>query len=149
MSEDDKSTPLEVEEYKACRDLISKNIDIIEKSEIYAVGAAAASAAFALSNPIPLVRETAAYLPAFIAIFGFVRYLGIDKTMHIIHDYIETIEVKYPKIGWVGFYRIKNTERWLKGSRYGIWSLLFLLGILFIHVIYLQGFSCVRCFAVK
>ena len=33
---DSLSDKLAVEEYKSCRDLIAKNIDIIEKSEIYA-----------------------------------------------------------------------------------------------------------------
>lgn len=42
---DDK---LLVEEYKSCRDLIGRNIDIIEKSEVYGVGATAAIAVFCL-----------------------------------------------------------------------------------------------------
>jgi RNase P/RNase MRP subunit p29 len=44
MAEDTIEDKLLIEEYKSCRELIGRNIDIIEKTEVYAVGAAGAIA---------------------------------------------------------------------------------------------------------
>jgi hypothetical protein len=52
-----------VEEYKSCRDLLKTNIDIMEKSEIFVVGAAAASAAFCLSSKNETVVLLSSWLP--------------------------------------------------------------------------------------
>jgi hypothetical protein len=52
-----------VEEYKSCRDLIKTNIEIIEKSEVYAVGAVGAIAVFSLSSSVPIVATVSAWIP--------------------------------------------------------------------------------------
>jgi hypothetical protein len=44
----DLNDTLLVEEYKSCRELILKNIDIMEKNEIYVTGACAAIFVFSL-----------------------------------------------------------------------------------------------------
>jgi hypothetical protein len=46
-----------IEEYKSCRELILKNIDIMEKTEIYAAGAAAAIFVFSLQSSDHVVSE--------------------------------------------------------------------------------------------
>ena len=57
-----------VEEYKACRELIAKNIDIIEKTEVYAVAASAALFVFSLSATVRTVAVVAAWIPLIVGI---------------------------------------------------------------------------------
>ena len=110
-----------VEEYKACRDLIKTNIDIIEKSEVYAIGAASAAAVYCLSATMELVQRAACWLPLVIAIAGALRFLGIDSTIGKLNNYLVSIEKRYPEIGWTGSYRDQNNWKVLKFSRYAIW----------------------------
>lgn len=113
-----------MEEYKACRDLIKTNIDIIEKSEVYAVGAAAAAAVYCLSSTTELVQKAACWLPLVIAIAGAARFIGIDSTISKINNHLVSIEKRYPEIGWTGSYRTQNKWKVLKLSRYAIWLIL-------------------------
>lgn len=113
-----------VEEYKSCRDLIKTNIDIIEKSEVYAVGAAAAAAVYCLSSTTELVQKAACWLPLVIAIIGGLRFVGIDATISKINNYLVSIEKMYPEIGWTRSYRLQNEWKVLKLSRYSIWLIL-------------------------
>ncbi|WP_375411070.1 hypothetical protein [uncultured Bradyrhizobium sp.] len=131
MSDESVEDRLLIEEYKSCRDLISKNIDIIEKTEVYAVGAAGATAVFSFSATQQIVATVSAWLPFVIALLGFVRFLGIDSTINKINTYLVALETKYPKLNWTTFYRASNKSKTLKKTRYGFWIVLGLLGFAF------------------
>jgi hypothetical protein len=100
MAGDDIAERLLIEEYKSCRELIAKNIDIMEKTEIYAVGASAAIMLFSLSATVRTVGIVSAWLPAVIAFLGFARFIGIDDVIDKINDYIQTLETGNPSINW-------------------------------------------------
>ncbi|RVD58878.1 hypothetical protein EN866_19440 [Mesorhizobium sp. M2D.F.Ca.ET.223.01.1.1] len=118
-----------IEEYKSCRELIGRNIDIIEKSEVYAIGACAAIFVFVLGVSDPLLYRIAAWLPLVVSILGLIRYIGIDSTIHKINDYLEKVEAEYTCIGWTTFYRAANTDKILKKSRYSFWGGLILVSL--------------------
>jgi hypothetical protein len=140
-SEADIAVKLLIEEYKSCRDLIAKNIDIIEKTEFYAVGSSAAVAVFSISQTERLICLTASYLPLAIAILGLLRFLGIDSTIRKINNYLIDVEKRYKsQIGWTHSYRAQNTFKSLKYSRYAIWIILLGLSVIFIHIAYLKPF---------
>jgi lysylphosphatidylglycerol synthetase-like protein (DUF2156 family) len=120
----DVSDALLVEEYKSCRELLKINIDIIEKSEVYSVGAAAATVVYCLSSTVEIVSKTACWLPLVISLLGLVRFVGIDATINKINNHLVNIEAAYPKISWTQFYREQNTFKILKYSRYLIWAIL-------------------------
>jgi hypothetical protein len=111
--------------------LISKNIDIIEKTEVYAVGAAGATAVFSSSATQQIVAIVSAWLPFVISLLGLVRFIGIDRTIHKINNYLVTLETKYPKLNWTTFYRASNKSKVLKKTRYGFWIVLGLFGLAF------------------
>jgi hypothetical protein len=134
---EDASVSLVVEEYKSCRELIKLNIDIIEKSEIYAIGAVAATSVYCLTLTSELVQRAACCVPFFISIAGSFRFYGIDSTIEKINNYLEIVESKYLYIGWTKSYRAQNRKRTLKWSRYAIWIILVLYSILFgVYVFY-------------
>ncbi len=116
---DDLAEKLGVEEYKSCRDLISKNIDIVEKTEVYAIGAAAASAAFCLTHlKDTVVRDASAILPLAVSVVGLLRYVGVDRTISKINRYLRLVELRHKRhIGWSRYYKRVNKIKWLKGSR--------------------------------
>ena len=118
-----------IEEYKSCRDLIGKNIDIIEKTEIYAVGASAGLFVFSLSSTVKTVAVASAWLPLLIAALGIVRFWGLDDTIDKINNYLVTLEKKYSSINWTTFYRAHNKKKVLKMTRYGIWIFLMIVSI--------------------
>jgi hypothetical protein len=120
-----------VEEYKSCRDLIAKNIDIMEKTEVYAVGASAAIIVFSLSATVRAVGVVSAWLPLVIAILGFVRFLGLDDTIDKINNHLIELERKYASINWTTFYREHNKKKVLKKTRYGIWFALMIVSLVF------------------
>ena len=120
-----------VEEYKSCRELIAKNIDIIEKTEVYAVGASAAIFVFSLSATVRAVAIAAAWLPLVIAILGVVRFYGLDDTIDKINNHLVVLEKKYHAINWTTFYREHNKKKVLKKTRYGIWIMLIIVSLLF------------------
>ena len=70
-----------IEEYKSCRDLILKNIDIMEKNEIYATGACAAIFVFSLQTSDHLVSKITARVPLLIAALGWLRFYGLDDVI--------------------------------------------------------------------
>jgi hypothetical protein len=127
MSEHSVNDQLLVEEYKSCRDLIIKNIDIIEKTEVYAVGASAAIFVFSLSATARTVGVLSAWLPLVIAILGFMRFLGLDDTIDKINNHLVNLEKKHKSINWTTFYREHNKKKFLKKTRYSIWFLLMIV----------------------
>jgi hypothetical protein len=112
---------LVVEEYKSCRELLSKNIDIIEKTEVYAAGAAAAASAFCLSSTVDAVAKSSCWLPLIVSVLGLVRFVGIDATIGKINNHLVSMENTYPAISWTKSYRQQNKIKVLKASRYIIW----------------------------
>ena len=117
-----------IEEYKSCRELIAKNIDIMEKTEVYAVAASAALFVFSLSATVKTVAIASAWLPLIIAILGFMRFYGLDDTIDKINSYFIELEKKFGSIRWTTFYREKNKKKVLKKTRYSIWIVLLIVG---------------------
>jgi hypothetical protein len=129
MADESVEDRLLIEEYKSCRDLIGKNIDIIEKTEVYAAGAAGAVALFSLSATQWIVAATSSWLPFVISILGVLRFMGIDGTIDKINNYLVSVEKRYPKLNWTSSYREQNQYKVLKKSRYGFWVILALFGL--------------------
>lgn len=108
-----------IEEYKSCRDLLAKNIEIMEKSEIYAIGAVAASAVYCLSSKNPTVVVLSSWLPFSISFLGLIRFLGLNSIIGTLNDYFEFIEARREnKIVWTTYYR-DNRKPVLAVSRWG------------------------------
>jgi hypothetical protein len=127
----DDEGKLLIEEYKSCRELIAKNIDIIEKTEVYAVGAWAAVFVFSLSSTVRAVAVASAWLPLVIAGLGFVRFYGLDDTIDKINNHFIALEKKFDSINWTTFYREQNKKKVLKKTRYGFWITLIILSVVF------------------
>lgn len=131
MTEESTEHKLLVEEYKSCRELIAKNIDIIERTEVYAVGACAAIFVFSLSATVKGVAIASAWLPVVIAVLGLVRFWGLDDTIDKINSYFITIENRFETIKWTTYYREKNKKKLLKKTRYGFWFVLIVVSVVF------------------
>jgi hypothetical protein len=129
MADDDIAEQLLIEEYKSCRELIAKNIDIIEKTEVGAVAACAAIFVFSLSASTRAVAIVSAWLPLVIAILGFLRFYGLDDTIDKINSRFVELEKIYKLIHWTTFYREKNKKKVLKRTRYAIWFVLMLVSL--------------------
>jgi len=126
------------EEYKLCRGLIVENIQIIEKTEVYAVGAAAATMAFCATQSGRLLVSLACWLPLIISLLGAVRFWGVDVTIGRINDYLERMEVAHPELGWTTFYRLSR-PRALKSSRLIFWAILIGVSLIFAAVTVTHG----------
>lgn len=120
-----------IEEYKSCRELIGRNIEIIEKNEVFVVGACGAVFIYSLSASSHQVATLTSWLPVIISILGYIRYYGLDKTISFINDYLMALERGYPSLGWTGFYRFKNQDRILKRTRQLFWIVLFVICVVF------------------
>lgn len=126
---------LVVAEYNACRQMIVKNIEIMEKLETFSVGASAAAAAFSIAlikadisdvsrsclgtyatnaifNTTPIHAPSlsafvlgSAILPIIIVLFGFTRFWALDKTIGTYNRYIIGIERRHPDINLTSHYR--------------------------------------------
>ena len=93
-----------VEEYKACRDLIGRNIEIVERNEVYIVGACAAIFAFSTEKGNSLLTFGAAWLPLVLAFIGKVRYDALHLTISKIDDYLRDRETHFKVISFSHFY---------------------------------------------
>lgn len=129
MADDSIEHGLLIEEYKACRNLIAKNIDIIEKTEVAAVAACAALFVFSLSSTVRTVAVASAWLPLVIASLGFLRFYALDDTIDKINSHFIELEKKYKSIHWTTFYREKNKKKVLKRTRYAIWIILMIVSL--------------------
>lgn len=114
-----------VEEYKSCRELILKNIDIMEKTEVYATGACAAIFVFSLQSSDHIVSVITAWLPVFITMLGFLRFYGLDDVIDKINGHLVELETRNPPLNWTKYYRAHNTSKVLKKTRYSFWFALF------------------------
>ena len=120
-----------VEEYKSCRELIKKNIEIIESNEIYIVGASGASAIFYLTSSADTAAYVAAWLPLVLSLVGFLRYTGLDQTIHTIDDYLVSLETKFPALGYTSYYRQHPHGTSLRWSRRAVWIILIIFSTAF------------------
>ncbi len=119
---DKPSADLVVEEYKACRALISQNITIMEQTETYAVGAVAASASFTIGMNAHLLAIFSAWIPLMITGFGHRRFRALQQTIRRIDRYIQDrVEKSWPVIGYTSYYRSENDHS-LSASRDGLWT---------------------------
>ena len=142
---EDARNNLLIEEYKSCRDLIKTNIDIMEKLEVYSIGAIAAVTTFALSKDNSTVEGVAIWLPLVITVAGFIRFLGVDSTIGKINDYLKGIEGSYGSLGWTSFYRRSARVKMLKFSRYLVWAILFAFSLSLPAYRYLPALIKVFC----
>lgn len=133
MAEESVSDKLAVEEYKACRDLIVKNIEIMEKNEVYALGAAAALFVFSISASDRKVALASAFTPVLVSALGALRFYGLDKTIDLTNAYLIDLEGRHRSINWATFYKIENRKRGksLKKSRVWLWIAFNVVCILF------------------
>jgi hypothetical protein len=112
-----------VEEYKYCRALILKDIDIMEKNEIYVTGACAVIFVFSLQAPDHIVSVVAAWLPPFIACLGWLRFSGLDGSIDEINGYLAKLEASHPALNWTTYY-LANDKRALRRTRQVLWAAL-------------------------
>jgi hypothetical protein len=121
----DANDGLLIEEYKSCRELILKNIDIMEKNEVYATGACAAIFVFSLQSSDHIVSVVTAWLPVIITILGFLRFYGLDDVIDKINGHLVELETGHPPLNWTKYYRTNNSAKVLGKTRYGFWLALF------------------------
>ena len=120
----DVNDGLLIEEYKSCRELILKNIDIMEKTEVYATGACAAIFVFSLQSSDRIVSVVTAWLPIIITILGILRFYGLDDVIDKINGHLIELERAHPPLNWTTYYRANNSSKALKKTRYGFWAAL-------------------------
>jgi hypothetical protein len=114
-----------IEEYKSCRELILKNIDIMEKNEVYATRACAALFVFSLQSADHIVSVATAWLPVIITVLGFLRFYGLDDVIDKINGHLVELETKHPPQNWTKYYRANNSSKVLKRTRQDFWLALF------------------------
>ena len=136
------------EEYVACRDLILKNIELLEKTEIVIIIAAATSAAFSITfytngvqskifrmhQSLYSVTYLMAFLPIVITYFGVLRFMITDRAIGIYNDYIEQIEAVYSfnvgnirLINLTNFFRERNRRLPIRLFHHLLWVVATLL----------------------
>jgi hypothetical protein len=93
-----------VEEYKSCRELILKNIDIMEKNAVYVTGACALIFVFSLQANGHIVSVIAALLPPVIACLGWWRFRGLNDVIDKINGYLAKLEKSHPPLNWTTYY---------------------------------------------
>jgi hypothetical protein len=123
-------TDLLEEEYKFCHQLLIENISILEKTEVYATGAIAASIVFSAAATNPVVAAASSFAPMLIAVVGFARFIGLDGVIGRLNNYSEIVASKLPEGGWTKFYRANKPVQ-LARSRWAIWVFLNLASIIF------------------
>lgn len=94
-----------VAEYNQCRDVLVKNIELMDKSEAFFFGSAGLSVAYFLANcnankhntTVDPTKILVGFFPLFILLFGLLRFFALDNTISIYNNYLETIEIKHQK----------------------------------------------------
>ncbi|MDN3592403.1 hypothetical protein [Methylobacterium adhaesivum] len=115
---------LVIEEYKSCRELIGRNIEIIERNEVYVIGACAVIIIFTIDKGNNLLTFCAAWLPLVLAYVGLRRYQALDSTIDLIDKYIEKQENTYKVIGYTSYYANRNPTHQLGKARLKVWTIL-------------------------
>jgi hypothetical protein len=122
----DTEKDLVIEEYKACRELIGRNIEIIERNEVYVVGACAVVMVFAIDKGENILTIIIPFLPLVLAIIGLKRYVALDATISRIDKYIKKQESKYKIIGYTHHYESSDPNPRLGNARRSVWHVLIL-----------------------
>jgi hypothetical protein len=130
----DINNELLVEEYKYCRALILKDIDIIEKNEVYVTGACAAIFVFSLQAPDHIVSVIAAWLTVGIACLGCLRFRGLNGSIDEINGYLAELEASRPPLHWTRYY-LANDKKALRRTRQELWAALIIAT--FVGAVYL------------
>lgn len=133
-----------IAEYSACRDILSKNIDIMEKFEIYSVGAIAASMVFLLNlcfEDINFIEQLKNHpdirriflIPFVISLFGLMKFYSLDSVIGVYNDYLEKLECTYGVLGLTTHFRKwnKSSPISLRVIHYFFWGLLMVFSIVF------------------
>lgn len=104
-----------IEEYKSCRGLIIKNIEIMEKFEIYSVFAIAISLAFSISISHKKYKfyDISTIIPIFISVFGFIKYISLDKAIGIYNKYLINTEQQVVTIDLSSFFKNQNNKNFI------------------------------------
>ena len=126
---DDPAHDLILENYKDCRSLLQKNIDIMERNETYVIGAIAAVITFGLGQQEKTVFFAQASLVPLLAALGASRWLGLRHVIHIGDSYSRQLEEKLPVTGWATYYSAHRLGI-LGRSREAVWALVVILSIL-------------------
>jgi hypothetical protein len=119
-----------VEEYKSCRELILKNIDIIEKTAIYAIGACAAIGVYSLQASDRVVADITILLAPIVAILGWLHFAAMDEIISKINGHLMETEEKHPALNWTHYYRANNRPKKLKNLRHAFWLTLLAASII-------------------
>ncbi len=131
-------TDLLEEEYRFCHELLIENISILERTEVYATGAIAASMVFSVAASNPVVAAASACVPALVGLVGLARFVGLDGVIGRLNNYFEKVGSALPEGGWTKFYRADKPVQ-LARSRWTIW--IFLNAVSLIFAIYMLSYG--------
>lgn len=115
----DLSNQLIVAEYEQCRAALLKNIELMDKSEVFYLSGSVIVAAYSAASNSHINYMTRQYsqefmvlmLPIFILILGIIRFFVLDKTVYIYNQYLEAIESKNKYLNLTAFFRRHNNNR--------------------------------------
>lgn len=121
-----------IEEYKSCRDAIIKNIEIMEKFEIYCVSAIAISLSFSISISISILKnnhnlyDISTITPFAISVFGLIKYMSLDNAIGIYNKYLRSTEDQISTIDLSTFFKKNNDNNFinLRFVHYVFWLFL-------------------------
>jgi hypothetical protein len=130
-------------DYEFCQKLLIENISIIERMEIYATGAIAATIVFSASTEGTSLAYVSSLVPILIALIGCLRWIGLSTTISTIGDYLAKYDETLANGGWTKYYR-DNKKTWrktsiLKLSRHAIWVILLLVSVGFATITFCYG----------
>ena len=120
------SAPLQIEEYKSCRQHLAENIKWMDQLEVYTAGAIAAIYVFMFTLKRAEFVTWVAMVPWILVLAAGLRTAAIDKHLGVINDYLAQLEQANPEIGFTTFYR-QNRKPMMKYSRYYTWFLMLLI----------------------
>lgn len=120
---------LVLENYKDCRSLLQKNIDIMERNETYVIGAIAAVITFGLGQKDQTFLFSQAILVLLLAVVGTYRWNGLRHVIHISDDYCRKIEENFPVTGWATYYEAHRLGK-LGRSREVFWAAVVICSII-------------------
>ena len=122
---------LVIEEYRACRDLIGRNIEIIERNEVYVVGACAVVFVFSIDKGDNLLTLITAFLPLALALIGRKRYIALDETISTINKYLIIQETRYGAISYSSYYEGHKKRHNLGNACRSVWTILIWASLIF------------------
>ena len=104
-----------VAEYNQCRSALLKNIELMDRSEVFYLTAAGAAAAYYLAkfritpgHSATFIETNVAFFPLYILVFGLLRFFALDNVVRIYNNYLKNIEEKHKNyLDFTGFFREK------------------------------------------